>query len=646
MRWHACTGPLALLTLVVACTSPRGTLLLPGSPAATSRKDGAISGRIEQDALARRSTQASLGQITQSATVTVSDAGTGKLVATTVASPTGAFTLSLANLTAGTTYWLDATRGVAADVLPGRAGSPALRLRTMLLVQGGTATSLTNTASAGSLVIGNATTAAAVMFQLRQQTGTSLTAANLIGKVNEGTDTFTETGTGLANAADFQAVLPLVGNCLVLDLDPVAGVAYQSNSATYRMATNLPRVTGLSTTRGGAGDVVTVNGSSFDPYPGRLGFSFGGVAASTWSVQPDRRSVQVTIPAGALGGPFLMHQPGGVAHTLAPVFKLRQQVVTLAGSGRAGSRDGNRFGAELNAPRGLAIDTRGNLVVADHGSHKIRQVSPAGEVSTIAGDGVSGLLDGPATAARFSSPRGVCAEANGTIYVAEEGNKTLRRIDPEGRVTTLTTDATFVANPANAQVWGYGLAGVARDPAGNLYVTDYMGCRIWKIVPGGGIFPFVGYGPTSGGRGGYNDGLGTVAGLSFPDGIVLGRDGNLYCGSNGENHVKQITLAGQTRTLDSSGFYRANPGTWSGAYTTAITCQPCVLADGSTVGGTQLTRVAPGMGQIFYRAAAGGTLDGPDSAFRFGQVHAAVADADGAIYLSDPVEHRIRVWVP
>ncbi|MCL2725513.1 MAG: NHL repeat-containing protein [Polyangiaceae bacterium] len=109
------------------------------------------------------------------------------------------------------------------------------------------------------------------------------------------------------------------------------------------------------------------------------------------------------------------------------------QVTTLAGSGAAGLIDSTGTDAAFSASQGIAIDAKGNLFVADSGNNAIREVTPAGEVTTIAGTSVKGADDGPADTATFYDPHGVAVSPNGVIYVADSGNNKIRKITPVGQ---------------------------------------------------------------------------------------------------------------------------------------------------------------------------------------------------------------------
>ncbi|MBL9213126.1 MAG: hypothetical protein JNL92_21875 [Opitutaceae bacterium] len=161
-------------------------------------------------------------------------------------------------------------------------------------------------------------------------------------------------------------------------------------------------------------------------------------------------------------------------HTIRKVT-LASAVTTIAGTaGQVGTTDGVGNAARFNRPRGLAIDRNDNLYVADSNNHTIRRITPAGVVTTIAGlGGFSGSNDGTATGARFNTPWGVAVDGGGTLYVADTGNHTVRRITPSGGVSTIGGAAGSAghAEGNTSQARFSSPIGLAVDSAGTIYVA-------------------------------------------------------------------------------------------------------------------------------------------------------------------------------
>jgi sugar lactone lactonase YvrE len=209
-------------------------------------------------------------------------------------------------------------------------------------------------------------------------------------------------------------------------------------------------------------------------------------------------------------------------------------VTTLAGSvGQSGNADGAGGAARFQrspiglvgggGPFGLAVDSAGNVYAADSGNHTIRKITATGEVTTLAGSaGQAGILDGTGSAARFYRPHGVAVDSPGNVFVADTYNGTIRKITPGGKVTTLTDKSGD---------------GLAVDSAGNLYVTESWNSTIWKITPSGEVTTLAG----SAGQIGGADGIGSAAHFSQPHGIAVDSTGNLYVADSGNNRITKGT---------------------------------------------------------------------------------------------------------
>jgi len=156
-------------------------------------------------------------------------------------------------------------------------------------------------------------------------------------------------------------------------------------------------------------------------------------------------------------------------------------VTTLAGS-TAGSADGTGTGANFRGPYTLAVLANGNIVVADTGNHRIRIVTPAGVVTTLAGS-TQGFADGTGTGAQFNSPAGVVELPNGNIVVSDAGNHRIRLVTPAGVVTTLAGSTAGSADGTGTGANFTGPHGLALFPSGVIVVIEYDNNRIRLITP-------------------------------------------------------------------------------------------------------------------------------------------------------------------
>ena len=193
------------------------------------------------------------------------------------------------------------------------------------------------------------------------------------------------------------------------------------------------------------------------------------------------------------------------------------KVSTVAGTGVSGSTDGAAASSQLYRPKGVALDSAGNVVIADCHNHLIRMLK-AGMVSTVAGSGSAGSTDGAALSAKFNQPYGVAVDG-ATIYVVGDGKK-VRKISG-GIVSTLAASGFNF------------LRGVAAKN-GTVYVTDPINERI-SVVSGGTAKVFSGSGA------GYKDGPLATAKFNHPTGIEMAPNGTLYVGDLYNNRVRMIT---------------------------------------------------------------------------------------------------------
>ena len=203
-------------------------------------------------------------------------------------------------------------------------------------------------------------------------------------------------------------------------------------------------------------------------------------------------------------------------------------------------------GAGLVLPTGIACDGAGNLLVADTGSQTICRVDSVGDVTTLAGSpGNQGSDDGIGGAARFMFPVAVTCDGSGNVFVADQGNNTIRKIAPDGEVTTLAGSAAGpgAVDGAGATARFNQPTGVACDAAGNVYVADYGNNTIRRVTPAGTVTTVAG----SAGLWGSTDGTGTSARFNAPAGITVDAAGNVYVPDSDNNTIRKAlcpSLAG------------------------------------------------------------------------------------------------------
>jgi serine/threonine protein kinase, bacterial len=213
-------------------------------------------------------------------------------------------------------------------------------------------------------------------------------------------------------------------------------------------------------------------------------------------------------------------------------------VTVFAGNGQSDYVDGPGKAASFTGPYGAALDAMGNLYVADGDGNMIRKISPSGVVTTLAGNLNEGSADGTGTAASFDSPLGVAVNAQGTVYVADANNNCIRQISPSGVVTTLAgnSHAPGDIDDIGANATFDIPSGIAVDKYGNIYVADSHNNKIRKITPAGVVTTLAG----SGLSGSAN---GTLDASSFnnPIGVAVDSLGNVYVADSGNLLIRKIT---------------------------------------------------------------------------------------------------------
>ena len=336
----------------------------------------------------------------------------------------------------------------------------------------------------------------------------------------------------------------------------------------------------------------------------------------------------------------------------------RPYIFTFAGTGEggAGGDGGPATEAQLSFPNGLAVDGSGNLYVADQGNNRIRRIDLEGVITTIGGTGERGFGGdgGPATEAQFNFPTGLAVDGSGNLYVADTGNTRIRRIDAEGVITTIAGTGEGGAGGDGGPATEAQLAfpfGLAVDGSGNLYVADTNNHRIRRIDAEGVITTIAGTG--EGGAGG-DGGPATEAQFFSPYGLAVDGSGNLYVADQGNNRIRRIDLEGVITTIGGTGEWGF--GGDGGPATEAQFSFPNGLAvDGSGnlyVACTQNNRIRriDLEGVITTIAGTGergfGGDGGPATEAQFSFPNGLAVDGSGNLYVADSSNTRIRVIRP
>jgi len=229
-------------------------------------------------------------------------------------------------------------------------------------------------------------------------------------------------------------------------------------------------------------------------------------------------------------------------------------ITTVAGGGNSFGDGGTATEAQLRYPSGVAVDSSGNLYIADTGNHRIRKVDTDGVITTVAGTGSSGYSGdgGAATEAQLSSPSGVAVDSSGNLYIADSGNNRIRQVDTNGVITTVAGGGFDGDGGAATSARLSYPSGVAVDSSGNLYIADKGKHRIRKVDTNGVISTVAGDGTT-----GYSGDFGAAAEaqLDNPSGVAVDSSGNLYIVDTRNNSIRKVDTNGVISTVAGDGTY-------------------------------------------------------------------------------------------
>ncbi|HEX8746181.1 MAG TPA: NHL repeat-containing protein [Pyrinomonadaceae bacterium] len=319
------------------------------------------------------------------------------------------------------------------------------------------------------------------------------------------------------------------------------------------------------------------------------------------------------------------------------VFGERFAVRTLAGDGAPGFADGAANQARFSDPFGVAIDSKGSIYIADAGeNNRIRRITPEGAVTTLAG-GEEGFQDGQGGGAKFNTPSALAVDAQDNLYVADTGNNAIRKITPDGTVTTLAgggeagyrdgagRDARF-----NAPI------GVAVDPAGNVYVADTYNDRIRKVTKEGEVNTLAGGAASPG----YLDGPALSASFDTPCGLTVAPSGELYIADTGNNAIRRLSPEGQVTTFVSAAQLTDNQSLLFAPVGLAITHDGILYSTGNDRG--RIAQIRQDGAVFAFSGAGSGFSDGEGDAARFNSPTGVAVDNRGALYVADSANYLVR----
>lgn len=417
------------------------------------------------------------------------------------------------------------------------------------------------------------------------------------------------------------------------------------DSTPAPIVTGPVEVTSINPSVGPKATVVTIAGANFSTSLTENTITFNGKPATI--ITATATQLTVTVPPAADSGPVIVTTKGKSA-TNQPMFTFQWTVSTLAGSSKGNA---NSPAPKFNSPCGVATDATGNLFVADYLNHVIRKITPAGIVSTAAG-GKFGLVNGPTLTSRFLYPNSTVIDKQGNLFISEEGSDLIRKITPLGEVSTFAGSNTMVVT-SNGDTLYYGgfsngpsasakfsfPSGIDIDGEGNLFVADQFNNLIRKISPGGEVSTLAGSSQ------GSADGIGPAAQFFRPVSVAVDPEGNVYVADLFNHRIRKVTSAGVVTTIAGSSY-----GFSDGTGTEAKFAYPAGLTldkQGNLyVADTENQRIrkitVAGVVSTFAGTESQGTANGIATSADFYFPRDIDIDTEGNMYVVETGNHRVR----
>lgn len=341
----------------------------------------------------------------------------------------------------------------------------------------------------------------------------------------------------------------------------------------------------------GAASILEIDSTNNGTYPlsalaANNGLGLKSSGDNTLSYSPKSYGYCVTVSNSRISTPLRIRSDTRlIQNGICDVI-----VSTFAGSGSSGYTNATGAAAQFSSPRGLAADASGTVYIADSNNNAIRKISPSGVVTTIAGAGPgnNGYINATGVAARFSTPEAIAVDASGTLYVADTNNHRIRKVTSSGVVTLLAGSGTAGAADGTGAAAQFNTPkGIAVDSSGTVYVADTYSSRIRKISPAGVVTTLI------------DASNGLQAQFNSPEGVAVDTTGNLYVANTGDHRINKVTPAGDITIL-------AGPSTSFGS----------------------------------------GYMDGIGTAARFSVPQGLAIDSSGNVYVADTSNNRIRMITP
>ncbi|MBI3804861.1 MAG: SMP-30/gluconolactonase/LRE family protein [Nitrospirae bacterium] len=318
----------------------------------------------------------------------------------------------------------------------------------------------------------------------------------------------------------------------------------------------------------------------------------------------------------------------------------------VAGSGQRGLQNGPAMVARFDWPTGVAVNRKGERFIADYDNHAIRKIDRFGWVTTFAGQGIAGFSDGGGEEARFHGPNAIAIDSDDNLYVADADNFRIRKITPNGIVSTVAGSGKQgnKEGPALESEFVYP-TGIAVAPDGSLYVAD-RGAHRLKRVAAGMVMIVAGTGEA-----GHYDSLSYFAKFNHPTALAFDDVENLYVADSGSHTIRRVDRQGVVTTVAGSG----QPGYKEGlreeaefSWPTAVAVDPegnLIVADSKN---HRIRKILLPQGRVTTLAGDGqpGFIDGAGGLARFDFPTGIAIDSAGGLTIADSGNHRIRAVLP
>lgn len=338
-------------------------------------------------------------------------------------------------------------------------------------------------------------------------------------------------------------VAVIASNAVAVDNDGYIYAASATGSGVYGIRKVAPN--GTSTILAGTSSGDYIRDVAVNPATGDVFFARGGSLY--------RYTTAGALTSIATGGiDYVAVEAAGTLVTTGS-YKVERVTVSgtrtvLAGTGQQGGTDGAGQQASFLFTSGIAVTSGGTIYVTEAAlSARVRKITPANVVSTISGgQPESGQVNGPLASARFWQPTGIVRDSAGNLFVADAYNRAIRKITPAGVVTTFAGGSGFGYDDGTGTAARFILPySIAIDASDNLYVADWESHTIRRITPGAVVTTLAGLG----GMPGAVNANGTNARFSYPNGLVVGTDGNVYVADTGNQVIRKVTPSGDVTTF-------------------------------------------------------------------------------------------------